>query len=62
MAPIDQNCPSGSPLPALPVEANRMDRAPEGPTRRERGRGVTFRPIPTAGTMDDGGDGTLPRR
>lgn len=36
VAPIDKNCPSGSLLPVLPVEANGMYRAPEGPTRRDR--------------------------
>lgn len=52
----------GSPLPALPVEADGIDRAPEGPTRRDRGRVVTSSPVPAAGTMDEGGDGPLPHR
>ena len=62
VAPIDQNFPSGSLLPAQPVEANGSTRAPEGPARRDRVRGVTFFPIPAAGPMDEGGDGPLPHQ
>ncbi len=53
---------SGSPLPALPVEANGIARAPEGPARRDRVKGVASFPVLAAGTMDEGGDGPLPRR
>ncbi len=58
----DNGVTSGSPLSALPVGANEADRTPEGPTRRDRGRVVTSFPVPAAGTMDEGGDGPLPRR
>ncbi|MCI1319425.1 MAG: hypothetical protein LKG37_01890 [Acetobacter sp.] len=32
-------------MPALPVEANGIARAPKGPARKDRGRAVTFFPF-----------------